>query len=157
MPVFFIVAMTNGQRDIDHTQESKDKGLNDRDQGTHGIKGDWNDEFREPDEGLDDLMVPHHIAKKPQRKRDRTKAMRKGLQDKEKRYRYEKHRQQGSFSKKALGRQIGHGSKEMFDVVHALLADTDQVVSKKRHQGQTKRGVQIARRWSEPRQKAHQI
>src|SRR5918996_3305286 len=59
MSMCFIVAVADSQAHINHTQQHKDKSLNDRNQRPQQVERHRNDELRQIVESLNDLMIPH--------------------------------------------------------------------------------------------------
>src|SRR5262245_34816216 len=86
------VVTANRQRDVDHAQESENKSLDHADQGSHKVERHWNNQLGQAYKRAYDLMVPHHVAEKTERQRDRSKPMGKGFQDEEEDHRDQQHR-----------------------------------------------------------------
>src|SRR5712692_8718346 len=90
--------MTDSQSHIDHTQNRKDEGLNNRDQGPQDVEEDRDHYLSQLHKRFQNLVIAEHVAIEPDRKRNRPKEMGKPLQDKkegdrEKQNRNEEHPQ----------------------------------------------------------------
>jgi hypothetical protein len=81
MPVSFIMSMADSQSYVDHAQNHKDKRLYHRYQSSQHVKGNRYHKFRQTNEGTNDFVISHHIAKETQRERDRPKSVREQFYD----------------------------------------------------------------------------